>query len=140
MLAKQFSASQLADLNVAANDIARLEQVAKTASDGGGARVAAKPSTATFGALLTSVSGLHPLSWAKVLVDKAKNVMEARVAAEAVNTMYYNPQRYAAALEEAIKMKKRGEVAQKAARTISNSLISRPAASVSNELANRQAP
>jgi DNA-binding GntR family transcriptional regulator len=140
VLAKQFSAPQLADLNVAANDIARLEQVRKTAAAGGDARVAAKPSTATFGALLTSVSGLHPLSWAKVLVGKAKNVMEARVAAEAVNTMYYNPQRYAAALEEAIKMKTRGETAQKAARAISNNLITRPAASVSNELANRQAP
>jgi hypothetical protein len=54
--------------------------------------------------------------------------------------MYYNPQRYAAALEEAIKMKKRGETAQKAARAISNNLITRPAASVSNELAPRQAP
>tara|TARA_R110000822_G_scaffold120999_5_gene254698 strand:- start:864 stop:3668 length:2805 start_codon:yes stop_codon:yes gene_type:complete len=140
VLAAKFSPSQLADLNVAANDIARLEQVKKTAAAGGDARVAAKPSTATFGALLTSVSGLHPLSWAKVLVGKAKNVMEARVAAEMVDVMYKNPQRYAAALEEAIKMKKRGEVAQKAARTISNNLISRPAASVSNELANRQAP
>jgi len=140
VLAKQFSAPQLANLNVAANDIARLEQVRKTAAAGGDARVAAKPSTATFGALLTSVSGLHPLSWAKVLVGKAKNVMEARVAAEAVNTMYYNPQRYAAALGEAIKMKKRGEAAQKAARAISNNLITRPAASVSNELAPRQAP
>jgi hypothetical protein len=122
VLAKQFSAPQLANLNVAANDIARLEQVEKTAAAGNGARVAAKPSTANFGALLTSVSGLHPLSWAKVLVDKIKNVTEARVAAEAVNTMYYNPQRYAAALEAAIKQKKTIESVRTGAKQVTNAL------------------
>ena len=122
VLAKQFSAPQLANLNVAANDIARLEQVEKTAAAGNGARVAAKPSTANFGALLTSVSGLHPLSWAKVLVDKIKNVTEARVAAEAVNTMYYNPQRYAAALEAAIKQKKTVESVRTGAKQVTNAL------------------
>jgi len=122
VLAKQFSAPQLANLNVAANDIARLQQVEKTAAEGGGARVAAKPSTANFGALLTSVSGLHPLSWAKVLVDKIKNVTEARVAAEAVNTMYYNPQRYAAALEAAIKQKKTIESVRTGAKQVTNAL------------------
>tara|TARA_R110000868_G_scaffold8274_1_gene43058 strand:- start:198 stop:3014 length:2817 start_codon:yes stop_codon:yes gene_type:complete len=140
VLAAKFSPSQLADLNIANNDILRLQQVEKLAADGKGARVAAAPSPANLGALLSSISAVNPFAWARVLGGKVKNVMEARVAAEGVDVMYKNPQRYAAALEEAIKMKKRGEVAQKAARTISNNLISRPAASVSNELANRQAP
>jgi len=140
VLAKQFSAPQLADLNVAANDILRLQQVEKLAADGKGARVAAAPSPANLGALLSSISAVNPFAWARVLGGKVKNVMEARVAAEGVDVMYKNPQRYAAALEDAIKMKKRGEVAQKAARAISNNLITRPAVSTSNALAPQEAP
>jgi hypothetical protein len=66
--------------------------------------------------------------------------MDARVTAGAFDAMYRNPQKYMAALEDAIKMKKRGEIAQGAARTISNNLITRPAVSTSNALAPQEAP
>lgn len=136
VLASKFSPSQLADLDLAARDIARLKQVETVAEAGKGARVAPPP--AQWNELSGGVNLMNPLVLAKVIGGKfIKNAMDARVTAGAFDAMYRNPQKYTAALEEAIKMKKRGEIAQGAARTISNALVSRPAVSVSNALANQ---
>ena len=142
VLAAKFSPSQLADLNVAAQDIARLKQVEELAAAGtkaGGRGVTPPP--AQWSELSGGVNLMNPLVLAKVIGGKfIKNAMDARVTAGAFDAMYRNPQKYTAALEEAIKMKKRGETAQGAARTISNKLITRPAVSVSNALAPQEAP
>jgi hypothetical protein len=142
VLAAKFSPSQLADLNVAAQDIARLKQVDELAAAGtkaGGRGVTPPP--AQWNELSGGVNLMNPLVLAKVIGGKfIKNAMDARVTAGAFDAMYRNPQKYTAALEEAIKMKKRGEIAQGAARTISNALVSRPAVSVSNALAPQEAP
>jgi hypothetical protein len=142
VLAKQFSPSQLANLNVAAQDIARLKQVEELAAAGakvGGKGVTSAP--ARWNELSGGVNLINPFILARVIGGKViKNAMEARVAAGAFDAIYRNPQKYTAALEEAIKMKRRGEIAQGAARTISNKLITRPAVSVSNALAPQEAP
>jgi hypothetical protein len=139
VLASKFSPSQLADLDLAARDIARLKQVETIAEAGKGARVAPPP--AQWGELFGGVNSINPLILAKVFGGKfIKNAMDARVTAGAFDAIYRNPQKYMAALEEAIKMKKRGEIAQGAARTISNKLITRPAVSTSNALAPQEAP
>jgi len=136
VLASKFSPSQLADLDLAARDIARLKQAETVAEAGKGARVAPPP--AQWGELFSGVNSINPLILAKVFGGKfIKNALDARVTAGAFDAMYRNPQKYMAALEDAIKMKKRGEIAQGAARTISNALISRPAVSTSNALANQ---
>lgn len=136
VLASKFSPSQLADLDLAARDIARLKQVETVAEAGKGARVAPPP--AQWGELFSGVNSINPLILAKVFGGKfIKNALDARVTAGAFDAIYRNPQKYMAALEDAIKMKKRGEIAQGAARTISNALVSRPAVSVSNALANQ---
>lgn len=106
VLASKFPPSQLTDLRTAANEIARLKQVETTAAAGGGARVAAKPSAASVGDLLSSFSVANPLAWVRVLGGKAKNAMEARVAAEAFKVMYENPERFVAAVNAAAKQKK----------------------------------
>jgi hypothetical protein len=139
VLASKFSPSQLADLDLAARDIARLKQAETVAEAGKGARVAPPP--AQWGELFSGVNSINPLILAKVFGGKfIKNALDARATAGAFDAIYRNPQKYMAALEDAIKMKKRGEVAQKAARAISNNLISRPAVSVSNALAPQEAP
>ena len=139
VLASKFSPSQLADLDLAARDIARLKQVETVAEAGKGARVAPPP--AQWGELFSGVNSINPLILAKVFGGKfIKNALDARVTAGAFDAIYRNPQKYMAALEDAIKMKKRGEIAQGAARTISNALVSRPAVSVSNALAPQEAP
>lgn len=139
VLAAKFSPSQLADLNVAAQDIARLKQMEELAAAGakaGGRGVTPPP--AQWNELSGGVNLMNPLVLAKVIGGKfIKNAMDARVTAGAFDAIYRNPQKYMAALEEAIKMKRRGEIAQGAARTISNALVSRPAVSVSNALANQ---
>ena len=106
VLASKFPPSQLTDLRTAANEIRNLKQVEATAAEGGGARVAAKPSAASVGDLLSSFSVANPLAWVKVLGGKAKNAMEARVAAEAFKVIYENPERFVAAADAAIKQKK----------------------------------
>jgi hypothetical protein len=136
VLASKFSPSQLADLDLAARDIARLKQAETVAEAGKGARVAPPP--AQWGELFSGVNSINPLILAKVFGGKfIKNALDARVTAGAFDAIYRNPQKYMAALEDAIKMKGRGEIAQGAARSISNALISRPAVSVSNALANQ---
>jgi hypothetical protein len=139
VLASKFAPSQLADLNLAAQDIARLKQVEAVAEAGKGARVAPPP--AQWNELFGGVNSINPLILAKVFGGKfIKNALDARVTAGAFDAMYRNPQKYMAALEDAIKMKKRGEIAQGAARAISNKLITRPAVSTSNALAPQEAP
>jgi len=136
VLASKFSPSQLADLDLAARDIARLKQVETVAEAGKGARVAPPP--AQWNELSGGINLMNPLVLARVIGGKfIKNALDARVTAGAFDAIYRNPQKYTAALEEAIKMKRRGEIAQGAARTISNALISRPAVSTSNALANQ---
>lgn len=135
VLASKFPPSQLADLRTAADEIGRMKQMSEVAQAGGGARVA--PAPAAWGELLS----LNPLVWAKTIAAKmGKNWADQRVTSEAFRVMYENPERFTAALDAAIKQKGRGEIAQGAARSISNALISRPAVSVSNTLAPQEAP
>lgn len=132
VLASKFPRSQLTDLRTAANEISRLKQIETTAAAGGGARVAAKPSAASVGDLLSSFSVANPLAWIRVLGGKAKNAMEARVAAEAFKVIYENPERFVAAVDAAVKQKKTVE----SIRTGVNNLA--PARRSVNFLANQQ--
>jgi len=135
VLASKFPPSQLADLRTAVDEIGRMKQMSEVAQAGGGARVA--PSPADWGNMISA----NPLVWAKTIAAKmGKNWADQRVTSEAFKVMYENPERFTAALEAAIKQKGRGEIAQGAARTISNALVSRPAISVSNALAPQEAP
>lgn len=132
VLASKFPPSQLADLRTAADEVARMKQMTEVAQAGAGARVA--PAPAAWNDLLSA----NPLVWAKTIAAKmGKNWADQRITSEAFRVMYENPERFTAALETAIKQKERGKLAQGAARTISNALISRPAISVSNALANQ---
>lgn len=132
VLASKFPPSQLADLRTAADEVARMKQMSAVAEAGGGARVA--PAPAAWNDLISA----NPLVWAKTIAAKmGKNWADQRVTSEAFKVMYENPERFTAALETAIKQKERGKIAQGAARTISNALVTRPAISVSNALANQ---
>lgn len=106
VLASKFPRSQLTDLRTVANEVKNLKQVEALAAEGGGARVAAKPSSASFADLLTSFSVANPLAWIRTIGGKVKNVMEARVNAEAFKVMYENPERFVAAVDAAMKQKK----------------------------------
>ena len=135
VLASKFPPSQLADLRTAADEIGRMKQMSEVAQAGGGARVA--PAPADWGNMISA----NPLVWAKTIAAKmGKNWADQRITSEAFKVMYDNPERFTAALESALKQKGRGEIAQGAARTISNKLITRPAVSVSNALAPQEAP
>jgi len=132
VLASKFPRSQLTDLRTAANEIARLKQVETTAAAGGSARVAAKPSAASVGDLLSSFSVANPLAWIRVLGGKVKNAMEARVAAEAFKVIYENPERFVAAVDAAAKQKKTVESIRAGANNLA------PARRSVNALANQQ--
>lgn len=132
VLASKFPRSQLTDLRTVANEVKNLKQVEALAVEGNGARVAAKPSSATFGELLTSFSIANPLAWIRTIGGKVKNVMEARVNAEAFKVMYENPERFVAAVDAAMKQKKTVE----GIRAGVNNLV--PARRSVNFLANQQ--
>ena len=132
VLASKFPRSQLTDLRTVANEVKNLKQVEALAAEGGGAKVAAKPSAASVGDLLSSFSVANPLAWVRVLGGKVKNAMEARVAAEAFKVIYENPERFVAAVDAAVKQKKTVE----SIRTGVNNLA--PARRSVNFLANQQ--
>jgi hypothetical protein len=131
VLKAKFTSSQLADLEVANADIARIKQMGEVAKAGGNARVA--PAPASWNDFVTSV---NPLVLLKTAVAKlGKNWGDSRVNAEAFRVMYENPERFTAAVERAIAQTKRSETVREAARG-----LGRPATAVPTLTINRLAP
>jgi hypothetical protein len=131
VLQAKFTPSQLASLEVANADIARIKQMSEVAKAGGNARVT--PAPASWNDFVTSV---NPLVLLKTAVAKlGKNWGDSRVNAEAFRVMYENPERFTAAVERAIAQTKRSESAREAARG-----LGRPATAVPTLTINRLAP
>jgi hypothetical protein len=134
VLASKFPPSQLTDLRTATEEIARMKQMSDVAQAGRGARVTPEP------AAWNNIISTNPLVWAKTIAAKmGKNWADQRITSEAFRVMYENPERFTAALDAAMKQKQRGAAAQTAARTVSNSLLTRPIISSTNALAPQEA-
>ena len=105
VLQAKFTPSQLASLEVANAEIARIKQMSELAKTGGNARVT--PAPASWNNFVTSA---NPLLWLKTVAAKlGKNWGDSRINAEAFRVMYENPERFTAGLDRAIAQTKRGE-------------------------------
>ena len=130
VLAAKFPPSQIVDLKVAAEEIARLKQMAAVAEAGQGARVTS--TAASWGNLMS----LNPMEWARTIVAKmGKNWADRRVTAEAFRVMYENPDRFTAALDRAIAQTKRNATARETVRPLAEPRVAVPTLTI-----NRLAP
>ena len=134
VLRAKFSPTRLADLRTAVDEIRQIKQVEEVAKAGKDSRVAPPPmSWSEF------VHSGNPWVWLKTIGGKVgKNWADQRINAEAYKVMYEDPERFTRALARAIERKNVVQRTRNDVTGMTNALISRPAISISNALADQQ--